>query len=466
MSKPIEQALVGLVPAHNGPLPPELLNTAVSLLAQSRNKASSLRPEEEIARTYVCAHLACERLKQRLNLPPIAPRPPIPPRSYKKVYAYFDSALTTTTTPSSSFSGAPGPQPQTPSRRATRAAATTTTTTPTSKRTAAPTTATTPSRTPTAKTAATTTPRGGARTPTATTASGKRKRGTATTTTPSAARNGDNDDDGIVPSYVTPLIRALCRALGAPGAAVPHVYAGVRSILREGAAGGSDNNNNNNNNNTTPSRSSARNKRRSSGGATAATTTTMKKVEERDVPPLIAVLLMYTMVRLGGRPTNAAEQRERRAKAVEVVWGECEACEGWWGSEEALVGRVENLLVEAKERGWLDMEWFGNVVQGDADVEMGDEDGEEEGDTEGDTEEDEGGAEVPPTPYTPLKKRKTKTVDAQAGVSQGGLGTMMQDKVDYLSEARRAGFVRWKAGIMKRVEQIEREDGQAMDVSA
>ncbi|KAL1646852.1 hypothetical protein SLS58_002987 [Diplodia intermedia] len=332
MSKPIEQALVGLVPAHNGPLPPELLNTAVSLLAQSRNKASSLRPEEEIARTYVCAHLACE----------------------------------------------------------------------------------------------------------------------------SAARNGDNDDDGIVPSYVTPLIRALCRALGAPGAAVPHVYAGVRSILREGAAAGSDNKN------TTPSRSSARNKRRSSGGATAAATTTMEKVEERDIPPLIAVLLMYTMIKLGGRPTSAAELRERRERAVEVVWGECEACEGWWGTEEELVRKVEKLLVEAKERGWLDMEWFGNVVQGDADVEMGDEDGDEEGDTE----EDEGGAGVPPTPYTPLKKRKTKTVDVQAGVSQGGLGTMMQDKVDYLSEARRAGFVKWKAGIMKRVERIEREDGQAMDVSA
>lgn len=61
MSKPVEQALVGLVPAHNGPLPSELLSVAVSLLAQSRSKASSLRPEEEIARTYACAHLACER---------------------------------------------------------------------------------------------------------------------------------------------------------------------------------------------------------------------------------------------------------------------------------------------------------------------------------------------------------------------------------------------------------------------
>ncbi|OJD37766.1 origin recognition complex subunit 6 [Diplodia corticola] len=454
MSKPVEQALVGLVPAHNGPIPPELLNTAVSLLAQSRNKASSLRPEEEIARTYACAHLACERLKQRLNLPPIAPRPPIPPRAYKRVYAYLDSALTTTTTPSSSFtgsfSGAPA-QPQTPSRRATRTAAATTYT-PSSRRT--PTATTTPSRaTPARKTPATT-PRGAAaaaaagdtRTPTA--SSTKRKRGDTATT--------NHGGDGIVPAYVAPLIRALCRALDAPRAAVPHVYAGVQSVLKQQAA-----------NTTTPSRSSARKTRR----AEHAPAEVVVVVGEKDVPPLVAVLLMYTMIRLSGRPTSAAEMRERRGKVVEVLreeggFGETgEEEEG----EEELVGRVEGLLVEVKERGWLDMEWFGNVVQQgedegeDVDVEMED-GGDTEADEDGD--EDEGRGGVPQTPYTPLKKRKTKAVDVQAGVSQGGLGTMMQDKVDYLSEARRAGFLRWKAKIMKRVEQIEREDGQqAMDVS-
>lgn len=61
MSRPLEQALTGLIPSHNGPLPPELTTLAASLLAQSRSKASSLKPEEEIARTYACAHLACER---------------------------------------------------------------------------------------------------------------------------------------------------------------------------------------------------------------------------------------------------------------------------------------------------------------------------------------------------------------------------------------------------------------------
>lgn len=61
MNKPVEQALTSLVPSLSGPIPPELADLAVSLLAQSRSKASSLKPEEEIARIYVCAHLACER---------------------------------------------------------------------------------------------------------------------------------------------------------------------------------------------------------------------------------------------------------------------------------------------------------------------------------------------------------------------------------------------------------------------
>lgn len=60
MDKSVIQALTGLVPTLS-PLPPQLVELAVSLLAQSRNKASSLKAEEEIARSYACAHLACER---------------------------------------------------------------------------------------------------------------------------------------------------------------------------------------------------------------------------------------------------------------------------------------------------------------------------------------------------------------------------------------------------------------------
>jgi origin recognition complex subunit 6 len=57
----IEQALTGLIPTLNGPLPAELLELALSLLTRSRSVATSMKPDEEIARPYACAQLACER---------------------------------------------------------------------------------------------------------------------------------------------------------------------------------------------------------------------------------------------------------------------------------------------------------------------------------------------------------------------------------------------------------------------
>ena len=61
MERSIEQALSSLVPAFNSSPPEALVNLATALLAQSRTRASNLRNAEEIARVYVCAHMACER---------------------------------------------------------------------------------------------------------------------------------------------------------------------------------------------------------------------------------------------------------------------------------------------------------------------------------------------------------------------------------------------------------------------
>lgn len=61
MSRPVEQALLSLLPTQNSNLPPALVELANSLLTQSRTKASTLKAEEEIARTYACANLACDR---------------------------------------------------------------------------------------------------------------------------------------------------------------------------------------------------------------------------------------------------------------------------------------------------------------------------------------------------------------------------------------------------------------------
>lgn len=60
-NRPVEQALTTLLPTHANDLPPELLSLALSLVAQSRSFSASLKPEEEIARPYACAEIACRR---------------------------------------------------------------------------------------------------------------------------------------------------------------------------------------------------------------------------------------------------------------------------------------------------------------------------------------------------------------------------------------------------------------------
>lgn len=61
MNRSLEPALTSLIPTYNGALPPELLQLARSILSQSQSKVAALKPEEEAARSYICAHLACDR---------------------------------------------------------------------------------------------------------------------------------------------------------------------------------------------------------------------------------------------------------------------------------------------------------------------------------------------------------------------------------------------------------------------
>ncbi|KAF2447883.1 hypothetical protein P171DRAFT_408421 [Karstenula rhodostoma CBS 690.94] len=175
----IEQALTGLIPTLPGPLPPELVDLALSLLARSRSVAHSLKPDEEIARPYACAQLACERLKKRLNLPAIAPRPPCPPRIYKKLYGYLESAL-------------PAPaaatrEPQTPRKSAS----------------SAPPSARTTPKTPRTPLSAKPTPK-------------------------STRRDGNKNEEP--PTWLAPTIRGLLRAFDYPNA-TGNVYTGVEIIL-------------------------------------------------------------------------------------------------------------------------------------------------------------------------------------------------------------------------------------------
>jgi len=203
MNRPIEQAFLSLLPTQNSVLPPPLIELARSLLAQSRHRATILKAEEEIARPYACAHIACDRLKTSLNLPPIEPHPPIPPRLYKRLYTHLDKILA---------SSAPaGPTtPRSESRIGT----------PSTKLHAA---ATTPGASPLANKSRVT--------PSKEKSLSQFRSGlhTKTNGTPKAV----STPDGLFPPWVRPVLRFLCAELG-PSRIGPVVMSGVESVVAPG----------------------------------------------------------------------------------------------------------------------------------------------------------------------------------------------------------------------------------------
>ena len=151
-----------------------------------------------------------------------------------------------------------------------------------------------------------------------------------------------------------------------------------------------------------------------------------------------------------------------------------------------LLSQIERTM-RAAQNGWLLLEWYQNIREGSYDTEW-DEDPNDDDDDEGEEEEEDddddysghGNRTVyskqnPRNPYYTPQKSRARNDDAGPGLINGltprrllkinaqqqqqqpGLCcTMMQYQVDYLSEGRRADFVCWKAGIMARVEEMER----------
>ncbi|KAI9721989.1 MAG: hypothetical protein M1812_001948 [Candelaria pacifica] len=384
MNRSIEQALGGLVPTLSV-LPQELIELATSLLAQSRTRASNLKAEEEIARSYACANIACERLKQSLNLPKIEPRPPCPPRVYKKLYQYLERTLPART--------------QVPVRtpKASAAARSTPTSTPIKPRTPSKQTPTKPA-----------TPR---------------KRG---------IQHGANPSE--VPTWIMPTIRKLCIALGVP-AAPAHVLAGVSSILTLPA----------------PSNDGKR------------TAVAGQRID--NVPALIVAVLFYVTTRLSGKETSAEEYPKEREAAI----GALERIEVERGDREEISAEdVDDWMRDISAGGWIGLDWFENIVQG-AGLGLSGRDME--------VEDEEEAVEA----RMPKQLRFSALSPPKLDTLQTGLGTMvsivvaydkifqltlvkMQDRYDYLSEAKRMDYLEWKKGILSRIEQIERE--QVIEIRA
>jgi origin recognition complex subunit 6 len=206
------------------------------------------------------------------------------------------------------------------------------------------------------------------------------------------------------PDWVMPAIRTLAKSFNFPSAA-PHIFTGVESVLplltRMAAATAE-----------TPSKRPRR----------TATTT----VPDARIRCLVIVIALYVFTKLQDVDVTPEQYNTWRDTAIAKLM---DLSTGEDVTYDELSLETEELLPMAQVEGWLQMEWFQNVTpQEDVDAMEG----------------------VEPS-VAPEKRTTIKT----GGSDYIGLGTMMQDATDYLSDQRREDYVRWKASVMTRVQQIE-----------
>ncbi|KAM3417452.1 hypothetical protein BST61_g5698 [Cercospora zeina] len=453
MPSPTETALSTLLPTVSF-LPPDLVSLANSLLAQSRSKAASLKPEEEIGRVYACAHIAAERMKKRLDVEIEKPKPPCPPKVYGKLYMYLDGVLATTRTPRA---GGKRDAVGTPARSAGAGAS------------------------GSGSRGGVSTPRnerrgdgglvevGGSsgsklKTPSASVSGMKRAREVIEK---ERQGNGEGAVEGV-PSFVMPLVRQVCKATKTPKA-VPHVVVGVKAVVREIASRASKRMG-------SVEPATKRRRRTPQSAAKRVDTAAAAEVENAEDavavekwPALVVALLLFTVARMRGMEIDSEEIAETRKEA-------CEAVELYVIPNAAdlpqelgkittrsLKKPVDFYMLEAEDCGWLDMDWYRNVPENVEEIAQHDDEGAEMED------ESEGEAATPrerPT-KTPLRRKEKhggKAALPVDGLSEDdvgaagllpGLGTMFQPAIDWLSDERRADYSKWKKSILKECATIE-----------
>ncbi|KAL1865172.1 hypothetical protein Daus18300_007298 [Diaporthe australafricana] len=382
MSRQIEQALLSLLPTQNSNLPPHLVDTASSLLARSRNHASTLKAEEEVARL----------LKVTLNLPPIEPRPPVPPRIYKRLYTLLDKIL-----PATSLSG----------RRKANGLGT-----PASKGLGSPSSRPVPSRGTPGKDLSL----AAFRTP-----------GKAGTPTKLSSQNTATKLDPSLPLWLRPTVRYLCDTLqtnGGPDLA-PTIIIGLESII-------------------------APHRRRLDdewvdGNLTALVAAIYWYVSRsaqlapgeditRDASRSSLNSMRKQMLGALKSARNEVKPATAQGKKNAVTTAEEEVL-FWEGWQESLKAADLNEALEVVAgRGWLDSDWFRSI-----DLLRNSEQDAEDLDPEA---------------------RQDDLTYTVAAVQIRKADTMLQDKFDYLTERKRAEYRQWKTGILRRVEALERAQGE------
>lgn len=441
MPTPLEQALLTLLPTHND-LPNQLLDLSASLLAQSRTVAARLKPDEEIGRTYACAHIACERLKTKYGFEKLVPRPPCPPKVYKKLYAYLEAALKSTATPKRDEKHAAIGTPGTGRSRGST---------------------------------------GKGRTSERTTRAKSGNMGVVPTPEILKRKAVHVEKSLPLPDAAAPLIEALCIAFEVPDAK-SHIAAGAATVLK--VRGWHDTANPEPEQQSIQchaSPSTPRKRRKlSSASVPVEPSATEGPITSSTLPALLVVITLHTIFKLRGKKISGLEYTSAKATAVSSLFPVLSSI----SSRESLETDTEIFLRAASTEGWLTEPWFSAIVSKNVDLgpEIDDVDDAEIPDVDNVEEM----AEDVSTPKksirpakTPLHRKekhaprpaqsdstprsaRTKEVETRPGAGLViGLGTMFQDSIDWLSADRRAEYAEWEMGIREQIAAIEGEAAAA-----
>ncbi|KAE8152905.1 origin recognition complex, subunit 6 [Aspergillus avenaceus] len=448
-NRPVEQALGTLLPTHAEDLPQDLVSLALSLVAQSRSFSVSLRPEEEIARPYACAEIACRRLTRSFKLPPLMGHPPCPPRVYKKLYAFLDRSLSASVTGvkrAGSTSGTPsrtGSAPSTPTKEL--------------KLTRTPSkTATTPHRlqnipskpTPLKSAITNRDPRQASQTPQK-----------SVKFRPDGLSNSTIIPDA--PAWAMTSIRAVCKTLSTPAPRTstwsrppisrtlpPHMFAGVSSILYfiSQASANSD---------------------EEFDEDTADFVEPIMLVKDREndedfkelVNALIVAVYFLALARRRASSEVGGEAKKLDKKTFTEMRQTALVSLGLPSTERRHRDDVDQWIAVIMQQGLANgKEWFDNIPQA----------GELHGEDAylSDDGDDDDAARSTKRQKTAVPGNQSLLVkDSRKGLLPG-LGTMMQDRVDLLSDYRREDYREWKATIIARIDQMEKTAQRHFGVSS
>ncbi len=213
-----------------------------------------------------------------------------------------------------------------------------------------------------------------------------------------------------------PTIRALAKAFDYTGL-IPHVYTGVESIyplLSRMSAAAAE----------TPSKRAIR--------PTTASTFSLGELSDTRVLSLIVVIFLLVYSRMKDIEVSIQQYNEWMAKAIKAVLElPLPATKDILDRELQL--KIEETMKTAKEEGWLQMQWFDSVKPQGAD-----------------------GDEMEGVEMSNGAVAKGNSMGLRShGSDYIGLATMMQDATDYLGERQQQDYMRWKANILARVQELE-----------